>query len=108
MTPEEKKAQEVEIAKQVKEGIAHSDVALIQSIKGIGAKTAARVILDLKDKVLKVYDIEGKVVQSMMNFGATVGDNQLQLETKQLSRAIYILALEQDGNTLISKKLQVK
>lgn len=43
---------------QVKEGIAHSDVALIQSIKGIGAKTAARVILDLKDKILKVYDID--------------------------------------------------
>ena len=43
---------------QVKEGIAHGDVVLIQSIKGIGAKTAARVILDLKDKVLKVYDID--------------------------------------------------
>ncbi len=43
---------------QVKEGIAHGDVTLIQSIKGIGAKTAARVILDLKDKVLKVYDMD--------------------------------------------------
>ncbi|TPN86043.1 Holliday junction branch migration protein RuvA [Aquimarina algicola] len=43
---------------QVKEAIASNDVATIQSIKGIGAKTAQRVIIDLKDKILKVYDID--------------------------------------------------
>lgn len=44
--------------KQVREGIAIGDVALIQSIKGIGTKTAQRVIIELKDKVLKIYDID--------------------------------------------------
>jgi len=44
--------------KQVREGIASEDVVLIQSIKGIGIKTAQRVIIDLKDKILKIYDID--------------------------------------------------
>jgi len=43
---------------QIREGIAVGDVALIQSIKGIGAKTAQRAIIELKDKVLKIYDID--------------------------------------------------
>ncbi|SEL52386.1 Holliday junction DNA helicase subunit RuvA [Maribacter orientalis] len=43
---------------QIRDAIANGDVPAIQAIKGIGAKTAQRVILDLRDKVLKVYDID--------------------------------------------------
>ena len=43
---------------QIRDAIAGEKVPAIQAIKGIGAKTAQRVILDLRDKVLKVYDID--------------------------------------------------
>ena len=42
---------------QVKDAIAQNDFATIQSVKGIGSKTAQRVVLDLKDKILKVYGL---------------------------------------------------
>lgn len=44
--------------KQITNAIASADVNTIQSIKGIGSKTAQRVILDLKEKVLKLFDLD--------------------------------------------------
>ena len=54
--------------KQIIQAIANGDVGTVQSIKGIGNKTAQRVILDLKDKVLKIYDLnEISVAQHNIN-----------------------------------------
>ncbi|MCZ8230063.1 MULTISPECIES: Holliday junction branch migration protein RuvA [Flavobacterium] len=54
--------------KQITNAIASGDVATIQSIKGIGNKTAQRVILDLKEKIVKLYDLdELSVSQSNTN-----------------------------------------
>jgi Holliday junction DNA helicase RuvA len=44
--------------RQIIQAIGSGNVAVVQSIKGIGVKTAQRVILDLRDKVLKLYDLE--------------------------------------------------
>ena len=49
---------------QVQHAIASEDVATIQSVKGIGAKTAQRVIIDLKDKIVKTYQFSEDSVQS--------------------------------------------
>jgi len=79
---------------QIKEAIASNDVATIQSIKGIGAKTAQRVIIDLKDKILKVYNIdEVSVSQSNTNKDEalsaleTLGFNR-KLATKVVDRIL--------------------
>jgi Holliday junction DNA helicase RuvA len=54
--------------KQIIQAIASGDVGTVQSIKGIGIKTAQRVILDLQDKVLKLYDLdEVSMVQNNTN-----------------------------------------
>ncbi len=42
---------------QIQHAIASEDVPTIQSVKGIGAKTAQRVIIDLRDKIVKTYQI---------------------------------------------------
>ncbi|CAL2058426.1 Holliday junction branch migration protein RuvA [Tenacibaculum sp. 190524A05c] len=55
-------------AEDVQQAIASENVKLIQSVKGIGAKTAQRVIIDLKEKILKTFDIdEVSVTESNTN-----------------------------------------
>ena len=54
-------------ASELKKAIVESDVNKIKSVKGIGLKTAERIILELKDKISK-QDIEDiKFVQSFDN-----------------------------------------
>lgn len=45
-------------SEEIQQAIASENVKAIQSIKGIGVKTAQRVILDLKEKILKTFDID--------------------------------------------------
>ncbi|WP_298763077.1 Holliday junction branch migration protein RuvA [uncultured Polaribacter sp.] len=45
-------------SEEIQNAIASENVSLIQSVKGIGAKTAQRVIVDLKDKILKTFNVD--------------------------------------------------
>ena len=44
-------------SEEIQQAIASGNVDVIQSVKGIGAKTAQRVIVDVKDKIMKTYDM---------------------------------------------------
>ena len=43
---------------EIQQAIINEDVAKIQGVKGIGLKTAQRVIIDLKDKIVSLYGID--------------------------------------------------
>lgn len=85
---------------QIKDYIATGNVAMIQSVKGIGLKTAQRVILDLKDKVIKVYGIE-EVSASIGNTNKDEALSALEVlgfNKKQSEKVIQkIVALEPEA-----------
>lgn len=68
---------------EIVEAIAKNDLNTLKSAKGIGVKTAQRMVLDLKDKVLKIYDLE----EVSLNSNNTNKDEALSaLETLGFAR----------------------
>jgi len=97
--------------KQVREGIASENVTLIQSVKGIGLKTAQRVIIELKDKVLKVYDIdEVSVLKSNTNKDEALSALEvLGFSKKQAEKVIdKIINIQPEANAEILIKEALK
>lgn len=54
---------------QLRNVIASGDVVTLQKVKGIGAKTAQRIVLDLRDKMVKGSPVSSGVLMEMHNTG---------------------------------------
>lgn len=84
---------------EIAHAITEEDVKTIQSIKGIGAKTAQRVIVDLKDKMLKMeFSSENIVSQSNTNrFDALTALVSLGFDKKSADKALDKIANDTDS-----------
>ena len=88
---------------QIVQAISQEDIASIQAIKGIGAKTAQRTIIELKDKVLSLKDTD----ESGVSFNNTFKDEALSaLEVLGFSRKAAGAALDSVRKTDQSLKVE--
>ena len=97
--------------KQITNAIGSADVVTIQSIKGIGSKTAQRVILDLKEKVLKLYDLdEVSMSQSNTNRDEALSALEVLGFVRKTSEKIIEKIVKEDPDasveTIIKKALK--
>jgi holliday junction DNA helicase RuvA len=95
--------------RQITNAIASADVSTIQSIKGIGNKTAQRVILDLKEKVVKLYDLdELSVSQSNTNKDEALSALEvLGFVRKTCEKVIEKIVLAEPDATVETKRVQL-
>jgi len=95
-------------AEQTCEAIASSDVATIQSVKGIGAKTAQRVIIELKDKVLKLYDLdEVSMSQSNTNKEETLSALEVLGYTRKQSERVLDKIIKEMPNGSVEEMIKM-
>ncbi len=95
---------------EVAHAIQSEDVKTIQSIKGIGIKTAQRVIIDLKDKMLKMtFSTENVFAQHNTNrFDALTALVSLGFDKKLVEKAIDKISTgEESVEQLIKQALRI-
>lgn len=92
---------------EVKEAIFNQEVALIQAVKGIGAKTAQRIIVDLQDKIFKgdAADFEKvKIGGNTLKTEALSALSSLGFDKKKADKTLDKL-LTQEGDNIELEQL---
>lgn len=77
---------------EIRSAVATGNVAVLQGVKGIGAKTAQRIIIDLKDKLGKLYET-GQILLAT--------DNTKQIEA--LSALVMLGFAKKDAEKVLAK-----
>lgn len=82
---------------EIQHAIASGNVGLIQSVKGIGAKTAQRVLVDLKDKISKTFAVDEVFVsESNTNKNEALSALEVLGFNKKLSEKVIDKILKED------------
>ena len=80
---------------ELKAAVLTENVNILKAVKGIGAKTAQRIIIDLKDKLGKIPE-SGQIL--------SVADNTIKNES--LSALVMLGFAKKDTEKIVSKILQ--
>jgi Holliday junction DNA helicase RuvA len=67
-------------ASDLRSAIIAEKTQILRNIKGIGAKSAARIILELKDKLLKDSGAESEAIAASLGGGGVMGENPIREE----------------------------
>ncbi len=95
-------------SEQICEAIGGGDVATIQGVKGIGAKTAQRVIIELKDKILKLYDMdEVSMSQSNTNKEETLSALEVLGYTRKQSEKVLDKIIKEMPNGSVEEMIKM-
>lgn len=90
---------------EVANAITSEDVATIKSVKGIGQKTAQRVIVDLKDKMLKFKPEDNNLtdLNNTIRFDALTALISLGFDKKMAEKALNKVFKDQETVELLIK-----
>ncbi|MDG1918105.1 MAG: Holliday junction branch migration protein RuvA [Schleiferiaceae bacterium] len=98
---------------EVEQAIMNEDIPRLQGVKGIGAKTAQRIVIDLKDKVVKTaagLDASGPVAKSGARAEAHSALTTLGIGAKQAETVLNKLLKQNPGaptEELVRQALQM-
>ena len=95
-------------AQEIQHAIASEDVKLIQSVKGIGAKTAQRIIVDLKDKIVKIFGVdEVSVVQNNTNKEEALSALEVLGFSRKQAEKVVLNILKETPDVSIEKLIKL-